>query len=318
MSHDSRNSHHWMTIFKMDFYVLGRSGLQRFQASTRLDSLFPAIWSGIHQVVQNREKHIFCRKPNLDNARKLRFIFPSIPKMESTQDELEVLVSAMMPLQRSNGIQITKFACIVEAHNCTGNRWECTLPQNHEGRIVEEFNSMSLYYLVHKSYDTSSDQHSGFKKRKGHLSSDARTSRGLEGHCNWRPWSVFAVSNWAKVRRHPNDRCKSIACYCEIWLDKPLTQYHLIRRTLQCCWKFQSQSVQTFGFIHLPLDKRSKSRSGIKDQWFLLNELCPHMLTSFGKSSARMVCFDVVWKFKSNDRSCRYFAWYQNALKKAK
>ena len=51
----------------------------------------------------------------------------------------------------SNNIQMTKPACLVEAHESTRNRLESTLPKDHEDRIAEKgFNSSGHYHLVHK------------------------------------------------------------------------------------------------------------------------------------------------------------------------
>ena len=44
-----------------------------------------------------------------------------------------------------------KYACIVEAHESTRKRLECTLPRNHEDHIADKgFNSITHYSLVHK------------------------------------------------------------------------------------------------------------------------------------------------------------------------
>ena len=44
-----------------------------------------------------------------------------------------------------------KYACIVEAHESTRKRLECTLPRSHEDHIAEKgYNSISHYNLVQK------------------------------------------------------------------------------------------------------------------------------------------------------------------------
>ena len=53
--------------------------------------------------------------------------------------------------EKTNSRKKTNYASIVEAHESTRKRFECTLPGNHEDHIGETvFNSTYHYNLVHE------------------------------------------------------------------------------------------------------------------------------------------------------------------------
>ena len=105
------------------------------------------------------------KKPQLENARKLRriyFINPEDTEFKETiknaREKLETSVAPAMPCKimkncgsgASNKIK-TKLACILEADESTRMRMGYSIPHHHENHIAGKGeNSLQHYNLVHK------------------------------------------------------------------------------------------------------------------------------------------------------------------------
>ena len=119
-------------------YVLGRRHT-KIQATTRLDFLWPEIWSGMSKAAQKKEKQQWAiEKPKLDNGRKLGGIKETI---QNARKKLEIPVEAAMlcklrtkkrpdksretddETKGSNKVQKTKHACIVRLMNPRESVW---------------------------------------------------------------------------------------------------------------------------------------------------------------------------------------------------
>ena len=118
---------------------------------------------------KRKEKQMWAiQKPKLDNARRLRGIqFIDLEDEEfklmkkNAHRKLEVPMQAAMPCKTpinsggetyyGVGKNKTKYACIVEADECTRKRMEGSLHRYHEDHIAGKgTNSLSHYNLVHK------------------------------------------------------------------------------------------------------------------------------------------------------------------------
>ena len=145
-------------------------GLTNSQATARLDSLLPEMWSIMSEAAQKKSSNGLSKKPKLDNARKPRGVFFIDPKdgelketMENALKKLEILMETAMPCKprtktQSNElretddetksiqqIKKTKHACVVEARESTRKSLESTLRKDHEGHSTERgFTSLFL------------------------------------------------------------------------------------------------------------------------------------------------------------------------------
>ena len=139
----------------LQWYLWSARRLTKIQGITRANYLCPEIWSGMSKVVKKKEKQQWeSAKPKFDNARTLRgiyFIEREIGKDKETIQNLRKMklpMEAAMPcmmgtrkrLRELQEIAVrritefdrkTKYACIVEAHECTRKRLESTLLGNH-------------------------------------------------------------------------------------------------------------------------------------------------------------------------------------------
>ena len=147
-----------------------RRRLTKRQATSRPDHLWPELWRGLARNAKLREKNKWAiEKPKLDNARRLRgihFIDPEDKEFKETiknaTRKLETPIAPAMPCKtckkskhgetRSKTDDFkSKFACILEASECTRMRMEESLPKYHEDHIAGKGdNSPQHYNLVHK------------------------------------------------------------------------------------------------------------------------------------------------------------------------
>ena len=137
---DSRSSQCWMKNFLQDTCG-SEKRLEKTQATTRPDHLWPEIRSGLSKAAQRKEKQQWATdKPKFDDARKLRSMYFIKPGWGSVQGDhwnarkkWEIPMEAAMPCKLwttkshnklletdsetkgSNRIQKTKHACIVRA-----------------------------------------------------------------------------------------------------------------------------------------------------------------------------------------------------------
>ena len=153
-----------------DGYMWSGVRLTKRQATSRPDHLWPELWRGLARNAKLREKHKWAiEKPKLDNARRLRgiyFIDPEDKEFKETiqkaRKKLETPTAPVMPCKtckkskhgetRSKTDDFkAKFACILEASECTRMRMEESLPKYHEDHIAwRGYNSLQRYNLVHK------------------------------------------------------------------------------------------------------------------------------------------------------------------------
>ena len=147
-----------------------RGEIDKRQATSRPDHLWPELWNKMGKNAKLKEtQKWFNEKPKLDNATRLRgiyFIDPEDKEFKETirnaRKKLETPMAQAMPCKtckkskkgeirgKTNDFK-SKFACILEARECTRLRMEESLPNYHEDHIAGKGNnSLQHYNLVHK------------------------------------------------------------------------------------------------------------------------------------------------------------------------
>ena len=149
-------------------YVVRRKRLRKRQVTSRADHLWPELWMKLGRNAELWEKQKWSiEKPKLGNARRLRGIyFVDLEDKEfketirNARKKLETPKAPAMLCKtckkskngetrsKTNDFK-SKFACILEASECTRLRMEESPPNCHEDHIVGKGDN-SLYYSVHK------------------------------------------------------------------------------------------------------------------------------------------------------------------------
>ena len=135
--------------------------LSKVQTTTRLDHVWPEVWTNLSKVAQRRETQEWANEePKLENARKLRGIYLIDPEdkeypetFNNSRKKLDIQMEAAMPCKKKNPshssfqetearlrvpdkISKTKHACIVESQKSTRQRMEPTFQRGHEDHIA--------------------------------------------------------------------------------------------------------------------------------------------------------------------------------------
>ena len=143
--------------------------LTRKQTTSRPDDVWPDMWKFMSDAAKKKAKQRWAiEKPKLDNARQLKGIFFIEPNdeefkltMKAARRKLEVPMPAAMPCKipiKNSGEthhnivkRKTKYACVVDADECTRPRLEGAGHKPHQDQITAKgMNSITHYSLVHK------------------------------------------------------------------------------------------------------------------------------------------------------------------------
>ena len=143
--------------------------LTKKQTTSLPGDVWPAMWKYMSNAVKKKAKQKWSiEEPKLENARQLRGIFFTEPNDEefklsikAAHRKLEVPMPAALPCKiptkssgethRNIGKRRTRFACIVDADECTRPRLEGAGQKPHQGHITAKgTNSITHDSLVHK------------------------------------------------------------------------------------------------------------------------------------------------------------------------
>ena len=153
-----------------DGYTWSGERLTRKQTTSRPDKLWPEIWKHMSDASKRKDKSkCTIEKPKLDNARKSRGIYFTVPDdeefeefMENARRQLENPMPAAVPCKtslcrssretcRAIGGHKTKYVFIVEADESMRIRLERAPHRDHEDHIAGKgLNSLSHNNLVRK------------------------------------------------------------------------------------------------------------------------------------------------------------------------
>ena len=115
--------------------------------------------------------------------------------------------------------------------------------------------------------------------------------------------SYAVFTEQGSYQHHKSQQQKSWISYpdCQVAQDKQRTQHLFVPRStwkmLQNYWKFQSQNVQTFGFVFHDTNDQNHGQT-LKIRWFLLNENFSdiHLLVSCVKDSSEDILMELRWE----------------------